>query len=70
MADALLREECKKNIEMGKKLFKCFVDIKKAFDRVPRKVMPWAMTKKSLPEVTVRAVMSLYQGRSPKLEWD
>ena len=24
----------------------CFVDIEKAFDRVPRKVMEWAMRKK------------------------
>ena len=40
----------------------CFVDMEKAFDRVPRKVMEWAMRKKSLPEVMVRAVMSLYDG--------
>ena len=37
----------------------CFVDIEKAFDRVPRKVMEWAMREKGLPEVIVRAVMSL-----------
>ena len=36
----------------------CFVDMKKAFDRVPRKVMEWAMRKKSLSEFMVRAVMS------------
>ena len=28
-----------------KKLCMCFMDIEKAFDRVPRKVMEWAMTK-------------------------
>ena len=28
----------------------CFVDMEKAFDRVPRKVMEWAMRKKDLPE--------------------
>ena len=46
-----------------KKWYMCFVDIEKAFDRVPRKVMEWAMIKKSLPEVIVRAVMSLYHRR-------
>ena len=38
----------------------CFVDMEKAFDRVPRKVMEWALRKKGLSEVMVRAVMSLY----------
>ena len=40
----------------------CFVDMKKPFDRVPRKVMEWAMRKNGLSEVMVRAVMSLYGG--------
>ena len=43
-----------------KKLYICFVDLEKAFDRVPKKVMKWALRKKSLPEVLVKAVMSLY----------
>ena len=28
------------------KLYMCFVNMEKAFDRVPRKVMEWAMKKK------------------------
>ena len=36
--------------------------MEKAFDRVPRKVMEWAMRKKGLSEGMVRAVMSLYDG--------
>ena len=34
----------------------------KAFDRVPWKVLEWAMRKKGIPEVLVRSVMSLYEG--------
>ena len=41
-----------------KKLYMCFVDLEKAFDRVPRKVMKWALREKSLPEVLVKAVRS------------
>ena len=50
-----------------KKLFMCFVDLEKSFDRVPRKVMEWARRKKSLLEVLVKAVMSLYEGSRTKV---
>ena len=36
-----------------KKLNMCFVDLEKAFDKVPRKVMEWALRKKGLAEVLV-----------------
>ena len=52
----------------GKKLQMCFVDMEKTFDRVPRKVMKWAMRKKGLLEVMVRAVMCLYDGAKTKSE--
>ena len=45
-----------------KKLYMVFVNIENASDRVLRKVMEWAMRKKGLPEVIVRAVMRLYHG--------
>ena len=48
------------------KLYLCFVDLKKAFDRVLRKVMQWAMRKKGIPEALVRAVISLYEGQKTK----
>ena len=44
------------------KLDMCLVDLEKAFDRVPRKVLEWAMRKTGIPEAIVRAVMSLYEG--------
>ena len=50
-----------------KKLYMCFVDMEKAFDRVPRKVMEWAMRKKGLSEVMVWAVMSLYNGAKTRV---
>ena len=45
----------------------CFVDIEKACDRVPRKIMERMMRKKGLPELIVRAVMSLYHGAKTKV---
>ena len=60
----IMEEKYKKK---DKKLYMCFFDMKKAFDRVPRKVMVWAMRKKSLSEVMVRAVMSLYDGAKKRV---
>ena len=45
----------------GKKLYMCFADFEKAFDRVTRKVMEWAMRKK-VPEAMVKAVMRQHNG--------
>ena len=45
----------------------CYVDLEKAFDRVPRKVMQWALREKGLLEVIVHAVLSLYEGVKTKV---
>ena len=42
-------------------MYMCFVDLEKAFDRVPRRVLQSAMRKRGMPEAMVRAVMSLYE---------
>ena len=46
----------------------CFVDLEKAFDRVLRKVIEWALRKTGLPERMMRAVMSLYEDAKTKVE--
>ena len=47
-----------------------FVDLEKAFDRVPRKVLEWAMRKKGIPEVLVRSVMRLFEGAKTRVRVD
>jgi len=46
----------------GKKLYFGFVDLEKAFDRVSREVIRWAMRKLGVEEWLVSAVMSMYTG--------
>ena len=46
----------------------CFVNLEKVFDRVPRRVMQWALRKKGLPEILVKTVMSLYEGSKKKVK--
>ena len=59
-----MQEEYQKK---DKKLYMCFVDMEKAFDGVPRKVMDWAMRKKGLSEVIARAVLSLNDGAKTRV---
>jgi len=59
-----MQEEYRAN---EKRMYMCFVDLEKAFDRVPRRVMEWAMRKKGLPKIMVKAVMSLYEGAKTKI---
>ena len=39
-----------------------FVDLEKAFDRLPREVISWAMRELGVEEWLVSAVMSVYSG--------
>ena len=55
--------------DKGKKLCMCFVDLEKAFSRVPRKVLELSLRKKGIP-VLVRLVMSLYEGARSRVGVD
>ena len=48
-------------------VYMCFVDLEKAFHRVLKRVLEWAMKKMGIPEAMVRAVMSLYEGAKTRV---
>jgi len=50
----------------GKKLYFRFVDLEKAFDRVLREVISWAMHKLGVEEWLVSAVTSMYTGANSR----
>jgi len=57
----ILRQLQEKYGAKGRKLYYAFVDLEKAYDRVPRAVTSWALRKLGVEEWIVRAVMSMYE---------
>ena len=51
----ILRRMQENYLEKNRKLFSCFVDLEKAFDRVPKKMIEWALRKKMVLEMLVQA---------------
>ena len=51
-----------------RKLCMCFVDLEKAFDRFPMKVVECAMRNKGIPGALVGVVMSLYKVARTKVK--
>ena len=66
--DALFLIRWLQNEHRGKdeRMYRCFVDLDKAFDTVSRRVMEGAMRKKGLPKILVNAVKSLCKGEETK----
>ena len=56
----ILRQLQEKHLAKNKKLYFAFVDLEKAFDRVPRKVIWWAMRKLGIEEWIVRFMQAMY----------
>jgi len=57
-----VRQIQEKYVCKGKKLYFAFVDLEKAFDRVPREVTRLALRKAGVEEWLVNAVMAMYEG--------
>ena len=55
-----VRQLQEKYLAVNKRLYMAFVDLEKAFDRVPRKVIWWAMRKLGVDEWIVRLVQGMY----------
>ena len=56
----IMRQVQEKHQAKKKKLYYAFVDLEKAFDRVPREVLRWALRKLGVDEWLIRTVMALY----------
>ena len=56
----VVRQLQEKYLAANKRLYMAFVDLEKACDRVPRKVIWWALRKLGVEEWIVRLVQGMY----------
>jgi hypothetical protein len=56
----IIRQIQEKHLAANKPLYMAFVDLEKAFDRIPRQVIWWAMRKVGVEEWLIRTVQSMY----------
>ena len=56
----VIRQLQEKYLAANKRLYTAFVDLEKAFDRVPRKVIWWALRKLGVDEWIVPLVQGMY----------
>lgn len=56
----VVRQLQEKYMEKKKDLWMAFVDLEKAFDRVPREVLWWALRKMNVPEQLLEVIKAMY----------
>ena len=57
----MVRQLQEKFLERRKDLFFAFMDLEKAFDRVPREIVRWALRQLGVEEWLVQKVMTMYE---------
>ena len=64
----IIRQLKEKYQEKKEKLYHVFVDLEKAFDRVPREVIRWALRRQKVPEKLIKQVMALYKNTRSRVK--
>ena len=57
----MIRQLQEKYLVNNKNLYFAFIDLEKAFDRIPRDVIWWAMRKLGVDEWIISVVKSMYK---------
>ena len=58
----IMRQLQEKALEGNEKLYCAFVDLEKAYDRVPREIVYWCLRKKGVPERLIQIIRNTYEG--------
>ena len=65
----IARQLQEKYLQNKQKLYHIFVDLEKAFDKVPRPAITWALRKQLVPEHLINAVMNLYNNSTSQVRF-
>ena len=67
----IMRQLLEKYEMAGRDLYMVFVDVEKAFDRVPREVIWWSLRRKGVLEREIKAIMEMHTNieKSVKVEY-
>jgi hypothetical protein len=57
-----IRTLIERHLEKAKDIWTAFVDLEKAYDRVPRELIWWALRRQGVSESLINAVRTLYRG--------
>ena len=63
----IVRQLQEKRLEGNQKLYCAFIDLEKAYDRIPREVVFWCLRKRRVPEKLVKLVEMMYRRTSTKV---
>ncbi|XP_066964344.1 uncharacterized protein [Macrobrachium rosenbergii] len=63
----IVRQQQEKRLEGNQELYCAFIDLEKAYDRIPREVMLWFLRKRKAQEKLVRLVEMVYQRTNSKV---
>jgi len=58
----IIRQMMEKYEAAGRNLFMVFVDLEKAFDRVPREIIWWSLSRKGVLEREIKVIMEMCEG--------
>ena len=65
----IVRQVQEQFLAKHKELWMAFVDLEKAFDRVPREVLWWALRKKGIDEWLVTAIQAMYKDATTSVKF-
>ena len=63
----ILRQRQEKNLQKKKNIYFAYFDLEKAFNRVPRRILWWAMRKLRIDEWIIQIVKSMYENAHSKV---
>ena len=63
----ILRQRQEKNLQKKKNIYFAYFDLEKAFDRVPHRILWWAMRKLGIDEWIIQVVKSMYENAHSKV---